>query len=181
PRAHADRRRRRAAGPRPPRRRPGQHHGHQPRRGEAVRLRHRQGDRAHLQDRDRRGKGNVGFMSPEQARGQAVDPRSDLFSLGLVMYYGLCNEQIYKGDGTFEQLLQAATGPTPEQLAKIDHLPLAGPIVRRALSVDPGLRYQSAAEFATVVAAYSTGAARVEAAALMQQMFGDELKPPTVG
>jgi len=126
-------------------------------------------------------KGNVGFMSPEQARGQAVDPRSDLFSLGLVMYYGLCNEQIYKGDGTFEQLLQAATGPTPEQLAKIDHLPLAGPIVRRALSVDPGLRYQSAAEFATVVAAYSTGAARVEAAALMQQMFGDELKPPTVG
>jgi hypothetical protein len=126
-------------------------------------------------------KGNVGFMSPEQARGQAVDPRSDLFSLGLVMYYGLCNEQIYKGDGTFEQLLQAATGPTPEQLAKIDHLSVAGPIVRRALSVDPSLRYQSAVEFAAAVAAYSTGAARLEAAALMQQLFGDELKPPTAG
>ena len=104
-------------------------------------------------------KGNVGFMSPEQARGQAVDPRSDLFSLGLVIYYGLTNEQIYSdGDGTFEQLLQAATGPTPEQLAKIDHLSVAGPILRRVLSVDPGQRYQSAAEFAAAVAAHSTGA-----------------------
>lgn len=125
-------------------------------------------------------KGNVGFMSPEQARGQPVDPRSDLFSLGLVIYYALTNEQIYKGDGTFEQLLQAASGPTAEQMAKIDHLPIAAPVLRRALSVDPARRYQSAGEFAAAVAPYATGA-KPEAAALMQQLFGDELRPPTVG
>jgi serine/threonine protein kinase len=125
-------------------------------------------------------KGNVGFMSPEQARGQPVDPRSDLFSLGLVIYYGLINEQIYKGEGTFEQLLEAATGPTPEQLARIDHLPIAAPIVRRALAVDPAKRYQSAGEFAAVLAPYATGA-RTATAALMQQLFGDELRAPTVG
>jgi hypothetical protein len=125
-------------------------------------------------------KGNVGFMSPEQARGQSVDPRSDLFSLGLVMYYALVNAQIYPGEGTFEQLLQAATGPTPEQLAKIDHLPIAGPVIRRVLSVDPGQRYANAVEFAAALAPH-VGGARPTAAALMQQLFGDELRAPTVG
>ena len=126
-------------------------------------------------------KGNIGFMSPEQARSEPVDPRSDLFSLGLVIYFSLTNERIYQSnDGTFEQIRQAAAGPTPAQLARIDHLPIAGPIVRRALSVDPAQRYQSAGEFAVALAPYAAGG-RAEAAALMQQLFGDELRAPTVG
>ena len=123
-------------------------------------------------------KGNVGFMSPEQARGQVVDPRSDLFSLGLVIYYGLLNEQIYPGSGTFEQLLEAASGPTAEQLAKTDALPLASPVLRRVLAVDPAARYQGAAEFAADLAPFVSGV-RAEAAALMQQLFGDELRLPS--
>ena len=42
-------------------------------------------------------KGNVSFMSPEQARGLEVDARADLFSLGLVMYYCLTGEVLYQG------------------------------------------------------------------------------------
>ena len=73
-------------------------------------------------------KGNVSFMSPEQARGQTVDARSDLFSLGLVLYYGLTGEQLYPGQSTFDQLMRAATGPKTEQLKLFAELP---PVVER--------------------------------------------------
>ena len=101
------------------------------------------------------------------------------------IYYGLTNERLYRDDdGSFEQLRRAGVGPTSAQLAKIDHLPLAGPILRRALSVDPARRYQSAVEFAAALAPHTAGA-KAEAAALMQQLFGDELRatgsPPRPG
>jgi serine/threonine protein kinase len=121
-------------------------------------------------------KGNIAFMSPEQARSEPVDPRSDLFSLGLVIYCGLTNQQLYSDEeGSFEQLRRAGEGPTPAQLARIDHLPIAAPILRRVLSVDPARRYQSAVEFAAALAPYTAGA-RAEAAALMRRLFGDELR-----
>ena len=60
-------------------------------------------------------KGNVSFMSPEQARGIDVDGRADLFSLGLVMFYCLTGEILYHGETTYELLVKAATGPGPER------------------------------------------------------------------
>ncbi len=120
-------------------------------------------------------KGNVSFMSPEQARGEPVDARSDLFSLGLVIYYGVTNEQIYRGAGTFEQLLQAASGPTADDLSKIANLPIASRILTRALAVDPARRYQSAAEFAADVAPHVAGG-RAEIGGLVDRLFGEELR-----
>jgi serine/threonine-protein kinase len=121
-------------------------------------------------------KGNVSFMSPEQARGQAVDARADLFSLGLVLYYGLTGEQLYPGQSTFDQLMRAATGPKTEQLKLLSELPRASAtLVTRALCVDPGLRYQTAAEFAAAVAPYVQGG-KAEAATVIQELFGEEFK-----
>jgi len=125
-------------------------------------------------------KGNVSFMSPEQARGEPVDSRSDLFSLGLVIYYGLTNEQIYRGAGTFEQLLQAASGPTAEDLSKLSDLPLASRILGRALAVDPARRYQTAAEFAADLAGHMAGG-RAEIGGLVDRLFGEELKAAAAG
>ena len=71
-------------------------------------------------------KGNVGYMSPEQARGLDVTSRSDLFSLGLVMFELLSGEPFYQGGGAGEILYQAATGPTVDHLARIAKLPRAG-------------------------------------------------------
>jgi hypothetical protein len=121
-------------------------------------------------------KGNVSFMSPEQARGQTVDARSDLFSLGLVLYYGLTGEQLYPGQSTFDQLMRAATGPKTEQLQRfLDLPPTASGVLARVLAVDPGLRFQTASEFGAAVAPH-TGGGKTEAADLMQKLFAEEFK-----
>ena len=121
-------------------------------------------------------KGNVSFMSPEQARGINVDGRADLFSLGLVIFYCLTGEILYKGSTTYELLVKAATGPGPEELARIDALPApCGAIVRKALEVDPTRRYQTAAEFGAALATHVTGGA-AEAGALMSTLFAEDFR-----
>lgn len=121
-------------------------------------------------------KGNVSFMSPEQARGQPVDPRSDLFSLGLVIHHSLTNSQLYLGESTFDQLLRAANGPKTEQLRMLAGLPpTTAAILMRALAVDPNDRYQTAADFAADLAPHVAGG-KFEAAALMQTLFGEEFR-----
>jgi serine/threonine protein kinase len=121
-------------------------------------------------------KGNVSFMSPEQARGTDVDRRADLFSLGLVMFYCLTGNVLYGGETTYELLVKAATGPGPEELSRIAALP--GPcaaIVRKALEVDPAKRYQSAGEFAAAVVPHTAGGAAA-AAAMMASLFVDDFR-----
>jgi serine/threonine-protein kinase len=121
-------------------------------------------------------KGNTSFMSPEQARGQDVDARSDLFSLALVMYYCLTGRLLYEGDNDLDVLYKAASGPTPKDWEAIYQLAHPAPeIFARALSVDPARRYQSAAEFAQDLAPHINGV-KAEAASLMQILFGDELR-----
>ena len=121
-------------------------------------------------------KGNVSFMSPEQARGADVDARADLFSMGLVIYYCLTGEVLYRGNTTYELLVRAATGPDPEEQARIAALP--GPcaeIVARALKVDPGQRYQTATEFGAALLPHMTGAA-AQVLQMMRDLFTAELQ-----
>jgi serine/threonine protein kinase len=98
-------------------------------------------------------RGNTEFMSPEQARGERVDVRSDLFSLGQVLFYSLTAEPLYAGDSDFEVLFKAALGPKADHIRRFRALPRPmGPIIERALAFDPEERYQSAAEFAEALA-----------------------------
>jgi hypothetical protein len=121
-------------------------------------------------------KGNVSFMSPEQARGGNVDARADLFSLGLVMYYCLTGDVLYHGNTTYELLVKAATGPGADELPRIRALPSpAAAIVAKALSVDPNGRYQSAREFAATIAPH-VGQASADLQALMTRLFADDFK-----
>jgi serine/threonine protein kinase len=121
-------------------------------------------------------KGNANFMSPEQARGQEVDARSDLFSLAAVLFYCLTGELLYSGDNDLDVLYKAARGPTPEDLMRIATLPEpAASILAKALSFEPADRFQSAAEFADQLAAFM-GGGKAQAAALLQSLFGEELR-----
>jgi serine/threonine-protein kinase len=92
-------------------------------------------------------KGKVGYMSPEQARGEAVDARSDLFSLGVVLYEVLVGERLFVGDlmssasQIYAQPIQAPSQKRREIPADLDA------VILKALSLDPGGRFQSAEEF----------------------------------
>ncbi|HVZ74199.1 MAG TPA: protein kinase [Polyangia bacterium] len=122
-------------------------------------------------------KGNVSFMSPEQARGVDVDARADLCSLGLVIYYCLAGEVLYRGNTTYELLVKAATGPGAEELARIAALPdPCADLVRRALEIDPNQRYESAAAFAAAIAPHLSPGAPAEAARLMSAYFSEDFR-----
>jgi serine/threonine protein kinase len=119
-------------------------------------------------------KGNVSFMSPEQARGLDTDPRSDLFSLGLVIFYCATGETLYKGATAYEMLMKAATGVGAPERARIAALPAPLPaLLARALASDPAARFASAAAFAAALAPHVT-ARTADLEALMERLFGPD-------
>jgi hypothetical protein len=121
-------------------------------------------------------KGNVSFMSPEQARGINIDGRADLFSLGLVIYYCLTGNVLYHGDTTYELLVKAATGPGAEELGRIAALPApCAEILTKALQSDPNRRYRTAAEFAAAITPHIAGGAAASAA-MMSTLFAEDFR-----
>ncbi len=121
-------------------------------------------------------KGNANFMSPEQARGQQVDARSDLYSLGHVLFYCLTGDLLYSGDNDLDVLYRAATGLTGEDWIRIGSLPDPAPqILERALANEPAERFQTALEFADALAAH-TGGGKPGIAKLIQTLFGEDLQ-----
>jgi len=90
------------------------------------------------------------YMSPEQASGKTVDFRSDLWSLGAVLYEMLAAKPAFRGD-TQLQVMHAVVHDDPQKLREIRPDLPAGieAIVSRALQKDPARRYQSAEEMAS--------------------------------
>jgi Tol biopolymer transport system component len=89
--------------------------------------------------------GTVAYMSPEQAEGKAVDPRSDVFSLGTILYEMATGEKPFVGDtkmSTIGSILKDQPTPVTEHNRALPrHL---GRIIRRCLAKDPDRRYQTA-------------------------------------
>ena len=93
-------------------------------------------------------RGKVGYMSPEQARNQPLDARSDLFSLAVCIFETLVGERLYTGDlQTPADVIYAQ--PIPSLLEKCPGLPPELELVmRQALAQDRDQRFQDAAAFA---------------------------------
>ncbi|HEX7085104.1 MAG TPA: protein kinase [Vicinamibacterales bacterium] len=93
--------------------------------------------------------GTVGYMSPEQVRGGRVDHRSDLFSLGVVLYELLSGARPFTGDSAVETMNAILTQDPPELTVSGRALPPAlAEVVRHALEKQPDERFQSARDMA---------------------------------
>ena len=108
----------------------------------------RESERAH-RGADREGKvlGTVPYMSPEQLEGTDLDPRSDIFSLGILLYEMATGARPFQGD-TSVSLISSIVKDTPPSIdtvrAELPHH--LARIVNRCLDKDPKRRYQSATD-----------------------------------
>jgi serine/threonine-protein kinase len=88
------------------------------------------------------------YMSPEQARGTTVDPRSDLHSVGVILFEAVTGRVPFSGQNFNELMFQIATGDRPHARDFVPDLdPRFEAIIDRAMQRDPEKRYQSAREF----------------------------------
>ena len=91
--------------------------------------------------------GTVSYMSPEQARGEHIDSRTDLFSLGAVLYEMVTGVQAF-GGSTTAVVYDAILNRTPRQIAHLNPLipPRLEAVIATALEKDRELRYQHASD-----------------------------------
>jgi eukaryotic-like serine/threonine-protein kinase len=109
--------------------------------------------------------GTVGYMSPEQARGRETDARSDVFSLGVVLYETLAGRPPFEGETVvevFDGILHA--DPEPPSLSGEPAAAELQRIVGRMMAKDPDRRYQSMRDVRLDLEAVRLGSARPAAA-----------------
>ena len=102
--------------------------------------------------------GTPAYMPPEQAAGQPVDERADVYALGAILYHLLAGTRPYEGK-TSEQVLQRVVGGPPPPLSERQkHIPVdLLAIVTKAMAREPSGRYATARELAEDLRRFQTG------------------------
>jgi len=119
-------------------------------------------------------KGKMGYMAPEQARSEPVDPRADIFSLGVALWETLAGRRLFLRETDFATLQAVVMEPIPPvtDFAQVD--PQLAAIVKQALMRDRAGRFQTAEGMRQALEKFifaSGGTSNYELAALMKAWF----------
>ncbi len=102
--------------------------------------------------------GTATYFSPEQAQGRPVDPRSDVYSLGVVLYEAVCGRPPFRGDDALAVAYQhVQEQPTPPRQINADVDPTLEAIVLKCLAKNPQARYPSAEDLRADLRRYREG------------------------
>lgn len=111
--------------------------------------------------------GSLGYMSPEQVKGEVTDARSDLYSVGVSLYEMVTGQRPFRADSDFSLMAAHVKEPPKPPVELQPGLPPAlNEIILMAISKDPAQRFQSADAFANALRSVSVAAAAEKAAAL---------------
>jgi hypothetical protein len=101
--------------------------------------------------------GTVGYMSPEQVRGELLDARSDLFALGVILWEMLTGERPFKGPSAVESMNAILKDEPPDLDPTLKLPPVLERIVHTCLAKDPVARFHSAHDLAFALKNLSSG------------------------
>jgi serine/threonine-protein kinase len=129
-------------------------------------------------------KGKFAYMSPEQARGEPVDARTDVFALGIVLWELLTGGRLFEGSNELAILRAVQEGEiAPPARLNPDVPERLSDIVLRALSRDPAGRFQTAGEFERALREMLLTEARsvedTDLGAFLRAVFAPEPAPPS--
>lgn len=125
-------------------------------------------------------KGKVSYMSPEQARGEPIDARTDIFATGVMLFELTTGKRLFKGASEYEtlRLICERDYPRPSEVRPNYPRDLE-PIVMKALAKDKNERYQTAremqADIETFVRRRQIGVSNVALHGFMQSLFEEKL------
>ena len=127
-------------------------------------------------------KGKAGYMSPEQCLGHALDARSDVFALGIVLHELLTGRRLFKAQNDFLTMAAIVESPIPPPSSARRDVPAAlDDLVMRALAKDRDARLQRADELRDALERFMTAAGLrtsvKQLADYMKQQFGDPPEP----
>ena len=139
---------------------------------------------AHRSQETRSGtvKGKISYLSPEQCRGAPIDRRSDLFSLGIVLWEMLTTERLFKRDSDFNAMAAIVSETVPPPSSRRPEIPPElDALSLRLLAKDPAERFQTADEvheaIETVAVRLGTALSGAALARYLRELFGQRPEP----
>ena len=127
-------------------------------------------------------KGKIAYLSPEQCQGTAIDRRSDIYSLGIVMHEMLVGRRLYKRDTDFAMMMAIVQEQVaPPSAQRPDVSPELDQLVLTALEKDPNKRFATAADMIEAIESIAAREHHVMSGTalgkFMRDLFGDRPEP----